>query len=141
VEITAQTLPPYPWHVGGQRFWNLFVDPAEIVAFHEATGVRVTFDVSHTKLACTDAGTSFAEAAEMLLPITAHLHLADAAGVDGEGLQVGEGEIDWFVLAEQLRRLAPGVGFIPEIWQGHAGGGHGFWVALDRLERLTPLRP
>ncbi len=60
--------------------------------------------------------------------------MVDAAGTDGEGLQVGEGEVDFAVLGEQLDRLAPDAGFIPEIWQGHVNEGEGFWVALDRLE-------
>ena len=139
VEITAQTLPPFPWYVGGQRHCNLFVDPAEVLEFSRKTGVRITLDVSHTKLTTNHTGESFTAAMEMLLPVTAHLHLADSSGVDGEGLQVGEGDIDWQVLCEQINRLAPNASFIPEIWQGHVGGGQGFWVALERLEGL--LRP
>jgi N-acetylneuraminate synthase len=49
-------------------------------------------------------------------------------------VQVGEGEIDWAALAEQLARLCPDAGFIPEIWMGHKDGGEGFWVANERLE-------
>jgi hypothetical protein len=79
---------------------------------------------------------SFRDAVEVLAPWASHLHLVDAVGDDGEGLQIGEGDIDWAVLCEQLNRLAPGVPFIPEIWQGHVGGGQGFWTALDRLEPL-----
>ena len=56
-------------------------------------------------------------------------------GTAGEGVQIGEGEVDWPVLARQLDRLAPGAGFIPEVWQGHKNDGEGFWIALDRLER------
>ena len=55
--------------------------------------------------------------------------------MDGEGPQIGEGDVDWPVLCEQLDRLAPGVSFIPEIWQGHINNGEGFWTALDRLEQ------
>ena len=44
----------------------------------------------------------------MLAPVTAHVHIVDAGGVDDEGLQIGEGEIDFAILSEQLERLAPG---------------------------------
>ena len=37
--------------------------------------------------------------------------------------------------AKQLDELAPGVTFIPEIWQGHVNNGEGFWTALERLEQ------
>lgn len=135
VEILPQTLPPFPWYLGGQRFCNLFVDPTDTVEFARRYGHRLCLDVAHTKLACNVRGISFSDAIEQLAPYSAHLHVVDASGVDGEGLQVGEGEVDFRVLAEQLDRLAPTAGFIPEIWQGHQNLGEGFWVALDRLER------
>lgn len=134
VRIAAQTLPPYPWLMGGQQFHNLFLDPRDTAEFAEATGTKLCLDVSHSKLAANHLGMPFSEAVELLAPHTIHLHLVDATGVDGEGVQVGEGEVDWAALAEQLGRLAPGVGFIPEIWQGHVNSGEGFWTALDRLE-------
>lgn len=135
VEIVAQTLPPFPWYLGGQRFCNLFVDPADTVEFARRYGRRICLDVAHTKLACNQRQLALSDAVELLAPYTAHLHVVDASGVDGEGLQVGTGEVDFRVLAEQLDRLAPAAGFIPEIWQGHQNLGEGFWVALDRLER------
>ncbi len=135
VRLTAQTLPPYPWLIGGQHFHNLFLDPEDTAEWSRSTGVPLTLDTSHTKLAANFLGRSFAEVTELLAPLTLHLHLVDAMGVDGEGPQVGEGEIDWPVLAEQLDRLAPGVSFIPEIWQGHVNDGEGFWTALERLEQ------
>jgi N-acetylneuraminate synthase len=54
-----------------------------------------------------------------ILPFTAHLHLADAQGVDGEGLQIKEGEIDWKELFNLMNIYCPNASFIPEIWQGH----------------------
>uniref|UniRef100_UPI0024AE554E hypothetical protein n=1 Tax=Pseudoclavibacter helvolus TaxID=255205 RepID=UPI0024AE554E len=56
-------------------------------------------------------------------------------GAHGEGVQVGEGEIDWPLLAGQLNEYTPNAPFIPEIWQGHINNGQGFWTALDRLEK------
>jgi len=135
VEIVPQTLPPFPWLLGGQMVHNLFVEPDGARMFAEEHGRRLCLDVSHTKLACNHLRSSFSEAVEMLAPLSAHLHVVDAAGIDDEGLQIGEGEVDFSVLAEQLDRLAPHASFIPEIWQGHQNGGEGFWIALDRLER------
>ena len=39
----------------------------------------------------------------------------DAEGLDGEGVQIGDGEVNFSKLASQLARLAPDAGFIPEI--------------------------
>lgn len=135
VRLCAQTLPPYPWYMGGQLYCNLFVDPRDTAAFAEQHDRRLCFDVSHSKLSANYLGMSFAEATDLLAPHTEHLHLVDATGVDGEGVQVGDGEIDWAVLAQQLDAMAPGVSFIPEIWQGHVNDGEGFWIALERLEQ------
>jgi N-acetylneuraminate synthase len=135
VEIIPQTMPPFPWHFGGQSFHNLFIDADEIVAFCRENGMRICFDISHSQLACTNAKWSMKEFCEAVGPYTAHLHVADAAGVDGEGLQIGEGTMDFPALAEVLQRTCPQASFIPEVWQGHKQGGAGFWYALDRLEK------
>ncbi|MCH6469392.1 N-acetylneuraminate synthase family protein [Sinomonas terrae] len=135
VRLAAQTLPPYPWLMGGQQFHNLFLDPKDTAEFAGATGIGLCLDVSHSKLAANHLGIPFSEAVELLAPHTIHLHLVDAKGVDGEGVQIGEGEVDWAALSAQLDRLAPEAGFIPEIWQGHTNSGEGFWTALERLER------
>jgi N-acetylneuraminate synthase len=135
IRLAAQTLPPYPWLMGGQQFHNLFLDPADTAEFARSTGVGLCLDISHSKLAANHLRMPFSEAVELLAPYAVHLHLVDAKGVDGEGVQVGEGEVDWGALAQQLDRLAPGVGFIPEIWQGHVNSGEGFWTALERLEQ------
>ena len=134
VRLTAQTLPPYPWLMGGQQFHNLFLDARDTAAFAQRYDRKLTLDVSHTKLAANFAGRPFSEYVELLGPYTEHLHIVDATGVDGEGVQIADGEVDFAALATQLDRLAPHAAFIPEIWQGHVGGGEGFWVALDRLE-------
>jgi len=136
VEIIPQTMPPFPWHFGGQRFHNLFMDPDDISAFCKEHGMRVCLDISHSKLACNHAHRSFKAFLENVAPYTAHLHIVDAEGEDGEGLQIGEGDIDFSIVAEELGRLCPNASFIPEIWQGHKNDGEGFWVALERLEKL-----
>lgn len=136
VEILPQTLPPFPWYLGGQLFCNLFVDPEDTAEFCRETKHRLCLDISHTKLATNQRKRPLADAVELLAPHAAHLHIVDAQGVDGEGLQIGEGEIDFADLAKRLDRLCPAASFIPEIWQGHKNGGEGFWIALERLEGL-----
>jgi sugar phosphate isomerase/epimerase len=90
--------------------------------------------VSHSQLACNHAGWSMQEFCEKVGPYAAHLHIVDAKGIDGEGLQIGEGTMDFGALASVLDRTCPKASFVPEIWQGHKDGGTGFWFALDKLE-------
>ena len=135
VEIIPQTMPPFPWHFGGQRFHNLFVDSSFITEFCRDQNMRVCLDVSHSKLACNHLHTPFREFLDQILPFTAHLHLADAKDVDGEGLQIQDGDIDWVQLFELIDQHCPNASFIPEIWQGHKNNGEGAWLALERLEK------
>jgi sialic acid synthase SpsE/sugar phosphate isomerase/epimerase len=134
VELIPQTMAPFPWHFGGQRHQNIFIFPDESAAFCARHNLRMCVDISHTKLAANHFGFDFAEGLAQLGPHTAHLHFGDAKGLDGEGLQVGEGEIDFDQIGTVLRRHAPDASFIPEIWQGHKNLGEGFWTALERLE-------
>ena len=134
VEIIPQTMPPFPWHFGGQIYHNLFVAPQDIAEFCSQHNYRICLDISHSKLACNHHNFSFKEFVEKVGFYTAHLHIADAEGLDGEGLQIENGDIDFPSLAEDLKKTAPNASFIPEIWQGHKNEGEGFWLALERLE-------
>lgn len=134
VELIPQTMAPFPWHFGGQRYQNIFVRIDEIVEWCEKLKLRMCFDISHSRLTCNHFGVNFYDFAKKIAPFSTHLHLGDAKGLNGEGLQVGDGEIDFGLLGEILKKGCPNASFIPEIWQGHKNGGEGFWVALERLE-------
>jgi sialic acid synthase SpsE len=134
VELIPQTMAPFPWHFGGQRYQNIFVKIEEIVEWCGKLKLRMCFDISHTRLTCNHFGIDFYDFAEKMAPFSAHLHLGDAKGLNGEGLQIGEGDIDFARLGTILGKGCPGASFIPEIWQGHKNGGEGFWIALEKLE-------
>lgn len=135
VEIIPQTMPPFPWHFGGQRYHNLFMLSEDIERFCKQYDYRICLDVSHSQLTCNHFGYSFRDFLEQIAQYSAHLHVVDAEGVDGEGLQIGDGNIDFGMVADELTKYAPKASFIPEIWQGHKNGGEGFWSALERLEK------
>lgn len=134
VEIIPQTMAPFPWHFGGQRYQNLFVHIDEILTWCDRLKLRMCFDISHSRLTCNHFGVDFYDFSEKIAPVTAHLHLGDAKGLNGEGLQIGDGDLDFLRLGAILRKGCAGASFIPEIWQGHKNGGEGFWIALERLE-------
>jgi N-acetylneuraminate synthase len=135
VEIIPQTMPPFPWHFGGQRFHNLFIDADDIVDFCQKNRVRICLDISHSKLLCNYKHESFKEFLDKVSNFAAHIHMVDALGVDGEGLQINEGDIDFALVASVFEEKCPQASFIPEIWQGHKNECRGFWIALERLEK------
>ena len=135
--IAIQTMPPFPWHFGGQSYHNLFVDPDEIAAFCKANpSIKVCLDVSHSMMACNHYGWDLLEFVEKIAEYNVHMHVVDAKGSDGEGVEIGQGDVDFHALAQVLKDRCPDIQFIPEVWQGHKNGGEGFWHALDYLDGL-----
>ncbi len=136
VELLLENLPPHPWYFGGQWLTNAFMDAYEIVDFITSMGLNFCFDTSHAKLYCNWAHVDFYDQVRHSLPFIQHLHLADGAGLDGEGLQIGEGTIDWVAFFKVICAAGPGAyhgTMIPEIWRGHQRGGEGFLIAIKRL--------
>ena len=129
-------MAPFPWHFGGQRFQNLFVASEEIVNWCEELNLRICLDVSHSSLTCNHFGYDLYDFIKEVAPLTAHIHIGDAAGVNGEGLQIGEGNIDFDKMGQILLQGCPDASFIPEIWQGHKNNGEGFWYALAKLDGI-----
>jgi sialic acid synthase SpsE/sugar phosphate isomerase/epimerase len=136
VELLLENLPPLPWYFGGQWLTNAFMDAHEIRDFIAPRNLKMCFDTSHSKLYCNWAKVDFYEQVKVLLPYIGHLHLSDGSGLDGEGLQIGEGAIDWVHFFKVI-----GAGksdgyrgtMIPEIWRGHQRQGEGFIIAIKRL--------
>ena len=134
VEILPHTIAPYPWHFGGQRYQKLFMNVSEIIDFHKKTGVRFCHDISHSFLACNKYNWNHVNYTESIAPFTAHYHISDGSGVDGEGLQIGEGDINFNELLPIINKYSQDISFIPEVWQGHTNNGEGFWISLEKLE-------
>jgi N-acetylneuraminate synthase (EC 2.5.1.56) len=132
VEIIPQTMPPFPWHFGGQQYHNLFVDVDQVVSWCSKSNRRVCVDVSHTALACEYLKVDLIESLRKVSPFGIHYHIADASGTKQEGLQIGEGDVSFLEVFNFIERYNSY--WLPEIWQGHKNRGEGFWTAFDRLE-------
>lgn len=133
VELLLENLPPHPWYFGGQWLTNAFMDAYEIEEFISSMSLNMCYDSSHHKLYCTWANVDFYSQLKVLLPYIRHLHLSDGAGLDGEGLQICEGTIDWVKFFKVLGDYRGTM--IPEIWRGHQRQGEGFLIAIQRLSK------
>ena len=135
VEIAIQTMPPFPWHFGGQSFHNLFVDPYEIAKFCEESGYKVCLDISHSMMSANFFKKDFeTEFYDIIYPYVNYLHIVDAKGTDGEGIQIGKGDVNFEKINFRLNEDLPNIPFVPEVWQGHKDRGLGFWEALKFLK-------
>jgi hypothetical protein len=134
-ELIPQNMAPFPWHFGGQRHQNIFMKPEELLEQAQTHKMRICLDLAHLMMTCNHFGLDFQRSLKMLLPVSAHLHLSDAAGTNGEGVLMGAGDVQW-PLAWTLISRASDLSFIPEIWQGHKDHGAGFWSALEYMDKL-----
>ena len=135
VELLLENLPPYPWYFGGQWKGNYFMDADEIRSFCDETGHFICFDLSHAALYCNAKEKDLLDYIKIVFPYIQHIHFADGYGLDGEGVQIGEGDID-FDRIMPLFSDYQGT-WVPEIWRGHLNDGGGFIEALIALKRFN----
>jgi N-acetylneuraminate synthase len=133
VTVMPQWLPPIAWYFGGSvrlHAMNHQRD-ARLLAKHR---MPVCLDICHLLMGRNFFGFSAEALMQDLRAGVRHVHVADAAGVDGEGLAIGEGE------PENLEIIRQALEFdcikVIEVWQGHLDQGAGFRKALLRLSEL-----
>lgn len=132
-EILLENLPPFPWYKGGAWYSNVFMDASEMAAFAKQTRYGLCYDSSHAQLFCNHGGTDPIAFLKVLLPFVKHSHISDGAGVDGEGLQIGKGEVPFKHIMPML--IKKDISFTPEIWMGHRNDGEAFHIALRHLKK------
>ncbi len=134
VDLLLENLPPYPWYFGGRWFGHVLCDPESTIRLCEASGLGLCFDTSHAALECARSDVSLLGFAKAASPFIRHLHVSDGAGTSGEGLQVGDGSVNFVALLPVLLESQPTL--IPEIWMGHHENGLAFRTALERLTEI-----
>ena len=133
VDILPQWLPPIAWYFGGSvrlDAMNNLTDADQI----EHHALPICMDVCHL---CMGRGVfEFDPLAliDRLAPLIGHVHLADANGVDGEGLHFGDGDPE--NMPALARVMAMDNVKVIEVWQGHLDEGAGFARALATLADL-----
>lgn len=138
VRLLAQTMPPFPWHFGGQGFHNQFTSVGNIKnIMSQVQSLGLCLDTSHSYMWANHASDDFFKFVEDLLPDIEHVHMSDARGTNFEGLQLGEGEIDFDKLRSILMLKKNKPSLLMEIWQGHDQNGAGFKKALNILGRMN----
>jgi N-acetylneuraminate synthase len=137
VDLLLENLPPYPWYFGGRWFGHVLCDSGNTVRLCRESGLGLCFDTSHAALQCAKSGESLLDFARAVAPHVRHLHLSDGAGTSGEGLQIGDGSVNFVALLPALLESQPTPTVIPEIWMGHHENGLAFRAALERLTEIA----
>jgi sialic acid synthase SpsE/endonuclease IV len=132
-EIIPQNMAPFPWHFGGQRYQNIFMVPEEIMRYCTDNNSQICLDTSHLAMYCHFSERNFKDCFDMVLPFASHLHIGDALGLNGEGVELGSSDIDFKKI---LNSLSSKQTFIVETWQGHKNIGSGFKRELTYLDGI-----
>jgi len=125
--IYPQWLPRIAWYFGGADVLDMFCGEDDINIIDEI-GMEVCLDLSHLILSANYAKADWHDWCDRLMPLARHIHIADAVGIDGEGVEFGQGDLDdpsAYLDGPQRKVL--------EVWQGHLSEGDGFDNAIRQL--------
>ena len=135
IDILPENLPPRPWYLGGEWFQHGFMLETDMAAFCSYFNLGMTYDICHASLYCHEFGTDLADYTKAVRPYIRHIHISDALGSSGEGLQIGDGEIDFETLFKEIEDLE--FSWVPEIWSGHLHNGAGIYECLKKLAKYA----
>lgn len=138
VRVLLENMPRSCWFFGGSWKANIVVSGKELAALGRRYGIGVTLDLCHLYLSCVELRLDYLSEVEAALAsgMVRHVHYSDARGTDGEGLQIGEGDLPLTAAIDLVEKYAPGVIAVPEIWFGHENGGAAFVEAWRRVGTL-----
>lgn len=128
-----QWLPPIAWYFGGSIVLDVF-NNNDTIQFIEENQFPICLDISHLFMCKSNLEMPFENAFETLLKNTEHIHIADAKGIDGEGIEIGFGDEENLDYIKRILQK-PNQKVI-EVWQGHLDFYAGFRKALKTLSTL-----
>jgi sialic acid synthase SpsE/sugar phosphate isomerase/epimerase len=128
--LCFQWLPPFAWYFGGSEPLNAF-NKEEDLPFILKNKLNICLDTSHLLMGANFFGFKPEFVVGQLAKLIRHYHFADARGFDGEGYQLGEGDIS--NLDFLLSVIAKPEVKVVEVWQGHLDLYAGFYKALRSI--------
>ena len=130
--LLLENMPWYYWQKGkGRMVSNVCVTVEEILQVSDLLSGLV-LDTAHGYLSTIDGSQAFLDSfVDSAGDKLKHIHVSDARAPDKEGLQIGDGDIDFSFLAKIH------VPMIVEIWNGHEKEGLGFREGIVRLRRMS----
>ena len=134
VSFLLENMPPYAWFFGGRWTSNSFLDSQEMSNYCEKTGLSICFDICHSQLYCNKNHKLLVDELKIVEKFVEHYHLSDAGGLDGEGLQFGEGDLPFEKIIPILNNYSE-KSFAIEVWKGHEKEGEGFAQFLHAIKK------
>jgi len=130
-QLLLENMPWFYWlHKRDRMVSNLCVSVEDMERFAGLVS-GLTLDACHGYLSRPEGDGSYCQRfMDRFGSAVRHLHVSDAAAPDREGLQIGEGEIDFSWLT------GSDLPIVVEIWNGHENGAAGFRKGVERLRHM-----
>ena len=128
IDILPENLPPRPWYLGGEWFQHGFMLVKDMTEFCNYFKLGITYDICHASLYCNEFGIDLADYTKEIMPLVKHIHISDAYGNNGEGVQIGEGSINFDKVLKEVKPYK--FTWVPEIWSGHLHQGAGTYKCM-----------
>ena len=137
LDIAFQWLPPFAWYFGGSVKLNAFNKLSD-VGYILQNNLNICLDTSHLLMSAKYFEYDPSLVLKLLQNQILHFHLADATGIDGEGVHLGQGDVEnqdflHEVLGYPQRKVL-------EVWQGHLNLYQGFFDAIFSVKDLDEGR-
>jgi N-acetylneuraminate synthase len=133
LDIAFQWLPPFAWYFGGSVKLNAFNKLID-VDYILQNNLNICLDTSHLLMSAKYFEYDPSLILKLLRNQILHFHLADATGIDGEGVHLGQGDV------ENQNFLSEVLGYpqrkVLEVWQGHLNLYQGFFDAILSVKDL-----
>ena len=129
IKFLPQWLPKKAWYFGGSFDTEVFSSSSDI-DFIKEYDIKICLDVAHLIMAANFYQEDWYSWFKRLKKNTDHIHLSDAYGINGEGVEFGKGEltnIQEIIGIDKIKVL--------EVWQGHLNSFSGFKEAIKYLEK------
>ena len=133
IVFLPQWLPKQAWYFGGV-FNTEVLSAKEDINFIKENNIQICLDIAHLIMSANFSGEDWYLWLNELKNNIKHIHLSDAYGTNGEGVEFGKGNlknIEEILGFEQIKVL--------EVWQGHLYNFSGFKNAINYLEKRYNL--
>tara|TARA_B100001564_G_scaffold221746_1_gene186864 strand:- start:2745 stop:4556 length:1812 start_codon:yes stop_codon:yes gene_type:complete len=129
IKFLPQWLPKKAWYFGGS-FDTQVLSSSEDIYHINKYKIKICLDVAHLIMSANFHGEDWYSWFKSLQENTDHIHLSDAYGTNGEGVEFGKGELTHIGMILNINKLK-----VLEVWQGHLNSFSGFKEAIKYLEK------
>ncbi len=133
LKLLPQWLPPIAWYFGGSVKLDVF-NNYEAIEYIKKHDFEICLDLSHLFMCRTTMSDNFDKSYNELIKFSGHYHIADAEGIDGEGIEIGKGNPDNIRYIKQI--LNSKEQKVLEVWQGHLDNYYGFRAAIKSISKI-----